>query len=745
MSDLKNSLNPEQIKPVMDTEGAVLVIAGAGSGKTRVLTSRIAHIIEENLCSPSEILAITFTNKAANEMRSRIEKMVGDTEDIWVSTIHSMCTRILRANIGALGFDKNFTIYADSERERVVKRIIAEQNGEDKDVKQLKFHISNAKMLGLSPRRYLDEKANQVKNLGNICENYMKYEEELKKSNALDFDDLLLKTRDLLLSSDDIREYYAGRFRYLHVDEFQDVNSIQYELIKLLCSVHGNIFAVGDDDQSIYGWRGAEIKNILNFERDFKGAKVYKLEQNYRSTKKILDLANKVIVHNTERKQKELWTENDEGGKLEVYNASNETDEAGYVAMQIKKLVSGGVHERDIAVLMRINALSRAFEQEFLKYNIPYRVYGGFKFFERKEIKDILAYFRILNNPLDNDAILRIINVPRRGIGDKTIEIITEYAEKNDMCLYDALLDVENIGFTTLVKSKLVSFKNMIVKLVIAKETKDLSLLMKDLLDETNFMSQFEDQTEENLNKRANIDELQNSVLEFCKLNEEHSLSDYLSSVTLSSDTDNMDENEAVSIATVHSVKGLEFDTVFIVGAEENVFPISRANDNPEEMEEERRLMYVAITRAKKHLHITYCSTRYLYGTRQNVMRSRFLEEVADELGLEKRRRVRDYDSDDYSYSYGEGRAASTSVPFGSATEKDYSSSHVGQLFNRKVEQKNSEFDGYSVGKRVNHVKFGDGIIIKAKGSGKNLIVDVAFKGIGVKSLAVAFAPMKLL
>ena len=745
MNDILLNLNPEQIKPVTDTEGAVLVIAGAGSGKTRVLTSRIAYLVSEKNVSPWNILAITFTNKAADEMKERLFSMLGDIEGMWVSTIHSMCTKILRQNIQFLGFNKNFTIYSDTDKDRVLKRITAQLNTDDDAfLKNAKWHISNAKTLGLSPEKYAEEMQGK-RDIDKYVMFYGLYEKELRESNALDFDDLLLKTRDLLENYEEVRDYYSDKFHYIHIDEFQDTNTIQYDIIRLLSLNHGNIFAVGDDDQSIYGWRGAEIKNILGFERDFIGAKVYKLERNYRSTKRILELANAIIKNNSARKKKSLWTENDLGVKAEVFTSKDETEEASYVAIQIKSLMERGYRPRDFAVLMRINALTRSFEQEFLKYNIPYKVFGGFKFYERKEIKDLMAYFRILVNPLDTDAILRVINVPRRGIGDKTIELLLSYAQNKGVCLYESILDIDEIDLPTATKNKIRDFKDLIVGLVVKKETNDLTDLLRIVLDETEFMAQFNADTEENFSKRANIGELQNSIEEYSKLNPKAALSDFLSSVTLSSDTDEINVGDYVTLATIHSVKGLEFRSVFVCGLEETVFPISRASNNLEELEEERRLMYVAITRARERLFFTGSRTRYLFGERSNMLRSRFLGELATELGLTVPKPRAVYDDD-----FGKARTASYSRDDAAAPNSGggYSSAGAKKIFEAqklKPQVSSDKFDEYTPGKKVRHVKFGEGTIVSVKGAGASKTVDVAFKQVGVKSLSIKYAPMELI
>lgn len=746
--DYLNKLNPAQKAAVIDTEGPVLVLAGAGSGKTRVLTSRIAYLIDEKGVDPNSILAITFTNKAANEMLARLVDLVGDgAYDMWISTIHSMCVRILRASIGKLdGYDKNFTIYSEVDKERVLKRIMTDLKMEDLSVKDAKYHISNAKNNDISPNRYLIECQSSVKSLDRYVKIYEVYEQTLKKSNAMDFDDLLVKTLHLLEDNEDVLDYYAHKFRYIHIDEFQDTNAIQYSIAKMLSSAHGNIFVVGDDDQSVYGWRGAEIKNILGFDKDFKNTKVYKLEQNYRSTKKILDLANTIIKNNSFRSSKVLWTDNPDGERVEFYIGEEESGEAEYVSAKIKNLVARGYDYKDFAVLMRINALSRSFEQEFTKYAIPFKVFGGFKFFDRKEIKDITAYLRLLVNPLDDEAALRIINTPKRGIGDKTIETLINYAKQLDFSIFDALCEVEKIpDISQAARSRLKEFRTCISSLtLLSATTTDLPELINEVLLKTSFMSQFEIDTEENLSKRMNIDEFRNSVEEFCRLNKNATLEDYLASVTLSSDIDEADSSDYVAVATIHAVKGLEFKCVFIVGLDETIFPISRAAGSPAELEEERRLMYVAITRAKERLHLTRARSRYLYGSREYTSQSRFVDELADKLGVAPKKRQNVYENTTYRRSYNSDEPDTTPesrVNFGgvSSFAKSYSSGMAPKTGGVK------NYAEFKPGKRVKHAKFGVGTIIQIKGSGQSTVADVAFKGIGVKSFSLAIAPMEVI
>ena len=766
MEDILQKLNEEQIKPVTDTEGAVLVLAGAGSGKTRVLTSRIAYLIQVKGVYPSSILAITFTNKAAKEMRERLSVMVDGAASMWICTIHSMCVRILRMYADRLGFTQNFSIYSETERTAVIKRAFAECGYEDeKLLKNVKFHIANAKMLGLEPHDYQTENAGQ-RNIDEVTRVYSAYCDHLKKNNALDFDDLLTQTLRLLETDKDALEYLSGKFRYIHVDEFQDTNRVQYEIIRLLATVHGNLFAVGDDDQSIYGWRGAKIENILGFEKDFRDAKVYKLERNYRSTKSILKLANEVIRNNGRRKDKVLWTQNEEGVPAQYYAAETENDEALFVARPISDLMNKNRYRfSDFAVLMRINALTRAYEQEFAKYNIPYRVFGGFKFYERKEIKDLLAYLRVISNPFDSEAVTRIVNVPKRGIGARTVEVLEEYANQTQLSVYDAVLDVDELPLNAGSKQKVRAFGTLLKELVIKGDTMSADELIREVINDSGILSMYADDSDESINKKANIDEFVNSVDEFCKLNKGATLSDFLNQVTLSSDTDDMDESDYVTLATIHSVKGLEFKTVFVVGMEENVFPVSRAAFDDNELEEERRLMYVAITRAEERLYFTRSRSRYLYGERSATLPSRFLQELSSVLDVEPRRSsYSDYTNRNYSVGYS-GYGSRRSFSRERSTSRDdygYQSdlppqTSVGSSFSaaggyRRQNAVTSaqysdkkDYAAFKTGVKVRHPKFGDGLIISTRGEDAQKIANVSFPGLGIKSLSVQIAPLTII
>ncbi|MCD8294221.1 MAG: UvrD-helicase domain-containing protein, partial [Clostridia bacterium] len=643
MDKLLDKLNEEQIKPVMDTEGAVLVLAGAGSGKTRVLTSRAAYILREGKADLSQMLCITFTNKAAAEMRERMQRLLGRgfsyAEGRWICTIHSMCVKILRDFPDEAGIKYNFSIYSDVERNNVIKKSVKEIGCKDEErlLKDAKYHIPNAKMLGLEPDQYSAKYA-AVENIDEITEVYERYCRHLDENNALDFDDLLMRTRKLLRSSPDTREYLSDRFKYIMVDEFQDTNAVQYDIIKMLACVHGNIFAVGDDDQSIYGWRGAEIKNILSFDKDFPKAKIYMLERNYRSTGNILNLANVIIKNNESRHGKKLWTEADSGTRPVYFEADEEVGEALFTVREIQKFVSNGGKYSDNAVLMRINALTRAYEQEFTKYGIPYKVFGGFKFFERREIKDILAYFQIIANPFDNEAFERIINVPKRGIGARTLDIMREYAANTGLSMYDAATDVEDLPLPAGAKRKIKDFVSMLKNLVIASLDMPVNDLAREIMSATSLRRAYDDHTDEGDAKLANLDEFLASVDDYSRLNPGATVDEYLTQVTLSTDTDEMDDSDYVTLATIHAVKGLEFRNVFICGLEDGIFPTTRALDARADMEEERRLMYVAITRAKENLYFTRSRSRYLYGRRDMSNPSKFLNELSSELGIFKRR-----------------------------------------------------------------------------------------------------------
>ena len=731
MNSILDKLNDEQIKPVMDTEGAVLVLAGAGSGKTRVLTSRIAYILSEGKADLSGILAITFTNKAAGEMKARLENMLGGGDGKWICTIHSMCVKILREFGGRIGIKSNFSIYSEVERNNVIKKIYKELDFDDEQLlKSAKYHVGNAKMLGLDPEQYGREFPNE-RGIDDIVIIYEKYCQRLRENNALDFDDLLIETLRLLRYDNDTLDYLSDKFKYIHVDEFQDTNAVQYNIIKLLATKHGNIFCVGDDDQSIYGWRGAEIENILKFDKDFPNAKIYKLERNYRSTKSILSLANCIIKNNSRRRGKTLWTEAEEGVKPQYYQAEEEAGEALFTARKILDGVARGGRFSDYAVLMRINALTRSYEQEFSKYNIPYKVFGGFRFYERKEIKDALAYLRLISNPFDSEAAERIINVPKRGIGGKTVQTMYEYAQDTGLSLYDACVDCEMLDITRGAKEKIKEFASTIKDLIISAQNTPVAQLVREMMILTDLRSAYDDGTDDGDNKLANLDEFIASVDDFTRLNPEATLDEFLNQVTLSSDTDDMVDGDYVTIATIHAVKGLEFPCVFLCGLEEKIMPSARSEAD-RDLEEERRLMYVAITRAERELYLTRSKSRYLYGHRDITAPSKFINELAGELGIKisspyyERPRLERY-FDDSGYE--------SDLPPKTVTFKP--------AFGSVVKPQQNGNKSYTVGQRVMHKKFGIGMIIAIKNGGT--VLNVAFDGQGIKELSASLAPLEII
>ena len=746
VNKLLAKLNDEQIKPVLDTEGAVLVIAGAGSGKTRVLTTRIAYLIEEKQVPKENILAITFTNKAANEMRERMEKISGDCSAMWICTIHSMCVKILRSNIDKIGYDRNFTIYDETDKDKALKRIVEDLGYEaDTILKTAKNHISIAKNECLSPDEY--EKANpEAKFIEEVCKIYAAYEDSLARSNSLDFDDLLFKTYVLFKKHPEVADYYSEKFRYIHIDEFQDTNTVQFAIAKRLSVKHGNIFVVGDDDQSIYSWRGAKIENILQFDGKFAGAKVYKLERNYRSTKKILELANALIENNKMRRGKTLWTDNSDGVKIETFEATDENNEAAYVAMQIKNLLSRTDYTyKDFAVFMRVNAISRAFEQEFTKYAIPYKIYGGFRFFERKEIKDLLAYLKIVNNPYDDESFIRAVTTPKRGIGDKTLRELREFCSGRGVSMREGLTRLDETSISSGAKAKLFNFK-LLLDGFTAFSDRGASALIDKVVEDTDFLEQFSERTDENNAKIMNVSELKNSAVQFEKENNNLSLSDYLNSVTLSSDTDAINTDDAVTVATIHASKGLEFKCVFVAGLDDGILPVSRSRDNDEDMEEERRLMYVAVTRAKERLYLTRATERFMYGKRERTSPSLFFKEARMVIDPEAVKREEERRNKYFQRrTYGDDGGGDI---FSSNENTGGYSSNYAKRFLKDTKPKavsNASASKYRTGLKVKHPRFGEGTVIMVRGEGDNVIVDVAFPGVGIKSLAAKFAPMEII
>ncbi|HEY8424011.1 MAG TPA: UvrD-helicase domain-containing protein [Clostridia bacterium] len=736
-------LNQEQREAAQCVKGAVLVTAGAGSGKTRLLTYRILNIIEQGV-SPYNILAITFTNKAANEMKSRLSQLVPDIKYMWVMTFHALCTRILRENIDKLeGYNRNFSIYDDNDQTRVIKSILNEKNLDpERYLKTIQYLISESKNNGLTLEEFAKEYCD-IANFEIIYDVYQAYEKQMKASNALDFDDLLIKTKVLLETNPDVLEHYSKRFEYISVDEFQDTNKIQYQIVKLLASYHKNIFIVGDEDQSIYGWRGANINNIKDFIRDFD-AKIFKLEQNYRSTKKILEAANRLISYNTGRIPKKLWTTNEDGVKIERYTAFNESEESEYVASTIRSLVDyGGYKYSDIAVLVRLNALTQNFEEKFLNYNIPYDVFGTIKFYNRKEIKDIIAYLTIIANPNDDNAVLRVINFPKRGIGDKTIGQFKNYCLVQNISMRNALLNLDSQDLPDSLAAKLRPFANVVKDIVEYYEKNGLQKTAEYIVERAGIWDVYSQDTEENFNKRLNINQLLNSIAKYVVENQTDDINDYLTSISLESDIDTYEEqSNKVILATVHSVKGLEFNTVFITGLEEGIFPVLRSSGY-NDVAEERRLMYVAITRARKRLYVTNCRMRYLYGKIENRLQSRFLDEMFEDPNAAKRNSYLSYMASEINrkkpsavgvYNYASNSSYSTTTSFTPAASRQPS----------KVQTHNFDERLTVPGVKVKHKAYGQGVILSVSGEGNNTIAKIDFDSVGVKNLILEIAPLEV-
>ena len=760
--NILDKLNEEQRQALLATEGAVLVTAGAGTGKTRLLTHRIAYLIEELKISPYNILAITFTNKAANEMKTRVEALVSGGNRVWISTFHSMSVRILRADIDKLGssYDRNFTIYSDSDSEKVVKSILKEYSLGD-DHKQFMFHISNCKNKNLDILEY-KRQFEYMREIDDVVRVYNEYEKRLQESNALDFDDLLTKTYKLFVKNPEVSEFYARRFEYILVDEFQDTNKIQYDLTRMLASIHGNLFVVGDEDQSIYSWRGADFTNIFNISKDFPNTKVFKLQQNYRCTKDILVAANTLIALNSERFNKKLWTEKESEEKVSYKSYYDEQEEAENVAATIYSLVKRhGYNYNDIAILVRLNALTMPFEEKLLSYNIPYKIYGGFKFFERAEIKNLLSYLRIFVNPKDESALLRIINFPKRGIGDGAIAGIKEIALSKHLSMLDTILNIEEYPEGKKYISKLKPFADTYKSLQKDYEMLSLDDFVVEVINQYKIRDAFPEDNDDSVDKLMNIDQFVASVKLFIDNNPDQSLTEYLESVTLQSDIDNMDESNNVTVATIHAVKGLEFKAVFVVGMEDGVFPLSRCKDNKRDLEEERRLAYVAYTRAGEKLFVSSCKTRFLYGRRNYQMPSKFISEAG--LSIPKPKKLfefDDYESNSYGNSSYNNYSNFASKPqnntkntqnysnFGSFnTKKDNFSSFIPKpktsTYVDMSASKNENSNKYKVGQIVGHPKFGVGTIMSITSDYK--MADIDFGGLGKKTLMLEIAPLKII
>lgn len=739
-----STLNESQHSAVLDTEGAVLVFAGAGSGKTRVLTHRVAHLISKGV-SPWNILAITFTNKAAKEMQERLNHMLGaDGADVWVSTFHSFCAKVLFVNGEKLGYTQNFSILDESGAMRMLKRVLREKHMDDKEKDKIRSHISAAKNAGMTPDDYNAEIRDSVKEANLICDCFERYNEILAQNNAMDFDDLQLKALELFKNFPEVLEKYSRKFRYIHVDEFQDTNNVQLELVKLLCGYWKNIFVVGDDDQSIYSWRGANVKNILDFEKIFDEVKIHKLMQNYRSTGAILETANNVIQNNTARQEKQLFTAGSKGVRVEYQTCYNEHQEARWVLENIKNLVYYNNHSlSDFAILTRVNSLSRLYEMKLRDTGFSYQVLGGYRFFERKEILDVVAYLKLLVNPADSDAIMRVINFPGRGIGDTTQERLLEYARNNGIRVYDAIMDIKNaVGLSEGIKTKITVFRDLLCELTYAKGQLGVDEFVKYLVEKVNFEKEYTEsktKKEDDANRYENIKEFISYVEETVKKNTEITLEEFLQTITLDTEK-SVESDEKVTIATMHSAKGLEFRVVFIVGCEEGIFPSERSMKEGG-LEEERRVMYVAVTRAKERLYIS-CATQRGFGSSSKGVPSRFFYEAQ---GMRKEEKKLEHPSSERMLEASYKKIGyDEAVPM---TPKTQQNSSAAKSFSGYTQSKptvyNKDTDGFAKGDRVSHPRYGEGIIVDLDGVGTARTAAVLFKGLGMKKFALANAPLK--
>ncbi|MDO7908862.1 DNA helicase PcrA [Paenibacillus sp. JX-17] len=764
IQDAVARLNPQQRKAVEATDGPLLIMAGAGSGKTRVLTHRIAYLIATRKAAPWSILAITFTNKAAREMQERVSRLIGNEgRDIWVSTFHSMCVRILRKDIERIGFTSNFSILDSSDQLSVIRNCMKDQNIDTKkfEPKAIQAAISTAKNELVTPEQYEAKIGDYFE--GIVAKVYSMYQKRLKSNNSLDFDDLIMSTIQLFKEVPEVLDYYQKKFQYIHVDEYQDTNRAQYMLCKMLADSHHRLCVVGDSDQSIYRWRGADISNILNFEEDYPEATTILLEQNYRSTSTILNAANEVISQNTGRKPKKLWTDKDGGAKIKVYRGNSEHDEGYFIASEINKNIKNGRMYGQHAILYRTNAQSRVVEEVLIKSDIPYQIVGGIKFYDRKEIKDILAYLRLLSNPDDDISLTRVINVPKRGIGDTTVAKLAAAAAERGASIFRVLQVVDDLGFAGRTRNALVEFYDMIENLHRMVEFLSVTELTEKILEDSQYRLEF--QNENTLESRArleNIDEFLSVTMEFEKNNEDKSLVSFLTDLALIADIDSMNDNDeeeaadAVVLMTMHSAKGLEFPVVFIVGMEEGVFPHSRAFLDNEELEEERRLAYVGITRAEEQLFLTCAQMRTLFGRTTANPPSRFLDEIPDELkedtviAKDRYRRGSNVGGSYGGRGLGQSKGGSN---FGTARSLDMMSRSgstasaaakvtvtTGGAASKPAAAGGSAF---AAGDKVQHGKWGTGTIVAVKGTGNDMELQIAFPApVGVKRLLAGFAPI---
>lgn len=767
MENLIDNLNNEQKEAVLATEGPCLVIAGAGSGKTKVLTHKIAYLMAEKYVKPWNILAITFTNKAANEMKERVQKLVGDAaNDMWIGTFHSICVRILRKFIDRIGYDTSFIIFDTSDQKMVVKECLKELKIDDKlyTDKSVMYEISNAKNDMLEPAEYAAMYPGEFRR-ETIAKIYDLYQKKLKDNNAIDFDDIINFTIKILRENSDVLDMYSEKFQYILVDEYQDTNKAQFTLVALLAEKHKNITVVGDNDQGIYSFRGADITNILNFEKDFPGTKIIKLEQNYRCTGNILKAANAVIKHNTVKYDKKLWTENEEGSKPCIYSGDDEYDEATYIIKQINHLKTEEYYKySDFAVLYRMNSQSRAIEDILRRENIPYKIIGGLKFYERKEIKDIVAYLRLIFNSADNLSLKRIINEPKRGVGKTSIDSIQEIADNNGISMYDVIKNSAQYGLNRVYTNT----KEFIEQIEYLKSKKDeikISDLIKETLNKTGYTNALKlENTIEAESRLQNLDEFLTVAIEFEDQFADNGLAEFLEGVTLTTDLDNSDTAEdSVTLMTLHSAKGLEFPVVFLVGMEEGIFPGYKSIGEEKELEEERRLFYVGITRAKEYLNLTCAKRRTIFGSTSYNQVSRFVKEIPKNLldGYEdvvvERNNDDTFKDSGYKWDYGNKNVKTYNIDTYKipATASAQSSTNVTNGFAFKTpesflkglnkESKSINITDYKEGQRVYHKKFGEGIINKLEPEGDDFKVDISFDKTGNKRLMAKYAALEII
>ncbi len=768
--ELINGLNDRQKEAVLATDGPCLVIAGAGSGKTKVLTHKIAYDIESGI-KPWNILAITFTNKAANEMKERIEKLIGDAaKDLWMGTFHSICVRILRRYIDRIGYKTDFVIFDTSDQKTLIKECLKALKVDDKIFtdRGVLSEISNGKNEMLEPKAYGVKYAGDFRK-EKIAEIYELYQRRLRENNAIDFDDIINFTIKILSENPDVLDYYTEKFKYILVDEYQDTNKAQFTLVSLLASKYGNVTAVGDNDQGIYSFRGADISNILNFERDFPGTRIIKLEQNYRCTGNILKAANAVIKHNENKYDKKLWTENEEGHLPCIYCGEDEYDEGRYIVEQINHLKTEEYYKNsDFTILYRMNAQSRAIEDILMREGIPYKVIGGLKFYERKEIKDIIAYLRLIHNSADNLSLKRIINEPKRGIGKTSIDQIQEISDKTGNSMYEIIRNAQEYGLTRVYSNS----RDFIEQMEYLKSKKDelkISDLIKETLNKTGYTKALENENSVEAETRIeNLEEFLTVAIEFEEESADNTLAEFLENITLSSDIDGMeDQDDSVTLMTLHSAKGLEFPVVFLVGMEEGIFPGYKSIGEPQALEEERRLFYVGITRAKQYLYLTCAKHRTIFGSTSYNQVSRFVKEIPEELlegyaEVVERKSVDKEEFKDYGYrwSYGKGQTVKTfkmseedksavAKTIGEQGAKSEYQFRTAESFLNSIKQNNQTNDvdlsKYQVGQRVYHKKFGEGTIMKLEQEGNDIKVDLEFDKVGHKRLMAKFAGLEII